>query len=147
MGYTPTDKPLSLKQLRAIYEAELPAMLEERDRQIALLRGGKDDKPESWWPEWNEEQAEDSFTNAVELRSLFDPDLKLAKRWIAYVSKENPQARKLERLLHQASNRVLEILYEWKDLTLLSFAIITWNLIADRIIELWDKYENAATEG
>nr|WP_150959615.1 hypothetical protein [Aneurinibacillus sp. XH2] len=126
------EKPYTIQQLRDIYEAGLRDMIAERDRQIANLRAKLEDTPE-----WDEDQAESAYTTAIQLRHLFDPDLKQAFRWATCVETENPKARRLLQALHYRHTRVIEILWEWKSTTLLAFNIIGWNVAAERLIDLW----------
>lgn len=126
------EKLYTIQQLRDIYEAGLRDMIAERDRQIANLRAKLEDTPE-----WDEDQAESAYEIAIQLRHMFDPDLKKAFRWATCVEMENPEARRLLQALHYRHTRVIEILWEWKSSTLLAFNIIGWNVAAERLIDLW----------
>jgi hypothetical protein len=141
------EKPFTIAQLRYIYEQTMPDLLKERERHLALLRGGLDDSPQSWFPDWSEEDAEYSYEVAVHLRNYFDPDLKRAFRWATYVERTNQEARQLLNRMHYAHSRVIEILHEWKDMSLLSIAIVKWNLFADWLIKLWAVSEGLIEGG
>jgi hypothetical protein len=141
------EKPFTLTQLRQIYEMAMPDLLKERKRHLALLRGGLDDTQQSWFPEWSEADAEYSYEIAVHLRNYFDPDLKQAFRWAVMAERTNPQARQQLKKLHYAHSRVIEISHEWKDMSLLSFAIVKWNVFADQLIRLWATNEGLIKGG
>jgi hypothetical protein len=131
------DKPPSMAQLRYMYEQALPGLLEERDKHIALVQGHIDGTTENWFPEWSETDAEWSYDVAIHYRNYFDPNLKQAIRWAVVNGRENPEAKSLLKRMYYAHSRILEILAELKDMVLLSYYIVSWNLCVERLIDFW----------